>query len=337
MIRIDLLHKKQSRMRPVLLCLAVAAVVVGAGLAGLYWIDQRYPLVGAWNDLWASAGVEEVGDGVVSAGEEMDEETRDEEEPTAPMEGMVAVEPEVAAPVSERPVSQEAREEEKKIAEKATVSGETETAAEQTIGGHREQPKWSAACLWAIKLTEQMPSNMRLTSLTCNASGEYTLEGRSASRKVAEGFLKTLQQLPSRTSLSWWREGKLRVEQVYRYKFTFQGQFGELYSRDLDELSTDQARELFQKVGTWALQSGLGGLFLKEPLEILLTPKRVQQRQKLWATSSYQQIDTFLKQLKQVEDIACLGEVVMVPIYQGGEGWKKARLYAAIDVLVRRP
>ena len=150
-------------------------------------------------------------------------------------------------------------------------------------------------------------------------------------------FLQTLQQLPSRTSLSWWREGKLRVEQVYRYKFTFQGQFGELYSRDLDELSTDQARELFQKVDTWALQSGLGGLFQKEPFEIQLTPERVHKRQKLWASGAYQQIGAFLKQLKQVEDIACLGELVMVPIYQGGSGWEEARLYVAIDVLVRRP
>ena len=341
MIRIDLLHKKQRRTQPVLLFLVVAAAMAGAGLVGLYWIDQHYPLVGVWNEFWASEDAGETkGIGIVPTVpvEVEDEsvvveesvaltgETQGEEEPIALMGETAVVDVEVAA----LPAEESAKED-------TAFLRKAETASEQSLGGHRQQPRWSAACVWAIELAERMPSNARLTSLACNVSGEYTLEGQSASHKVAKGFLKTLQQLPSRVSLSWWREGKLRAEQAYRYKFTFQGQFGELYSHDLEELSGDQAGALFKKVGAWALQSGLGGLSLKELLEIPLTPERMQQRQKLWATGSYQQISAFLKHFKHVEDIACLGEVVMVPIYQEGESWQKARLYAAIDVLVRRP
>ena len=51
MIRIDLLHRRRGRLRPVLIGIASAIVVVGLGLAGLYWVDQRYPLLRVWKGL----------------------------------------------------------------------------------------------------------------------------------------------------------------------------------------------------------------------------------------------------------------------------------------------
>jgi hypothetical protein len=210
-------------------------------------------------------------------------------------------------------------------------------APSEEVGMAPLQLGWTTACFWAARLSATRSDDIRFTALTCNAAGEYTLEGMSSSHQAAEVFLDTLHQLPSRATLSWWREGPVWAEEVYQYHFTFQGQFEKLLIRELMPLTLEQSRTLFQKIAAWAQAAGLGALTIKEPLETSLPPGRAQQRQKLWATGSYQQIDAFLDRLMQVQDSAALGEVVIVPVYEREKDRRMARLYAVVDVLVNRP
>ena len=398
MIRIDLLHRKRNRLRPVLMGIGGVVVAAVLLLGSLYWVDRHYPLYGAWNELWTETPREETAELAVP---DMEEERREvvmlseEREPVAnetdslreevvwldgveeelPQEGVretgeketsleepTPVEEEGADSVEvavivegadEGPEEREAPEGEmmkgvvEPVVEDSTAASEA-VATEQVEGEEgvppveemsrfRSELRWSAACLWAVKLSERLPAGARLTSLTCRASGEYSLEGMSGSRKEVEGFLETLEQLPSQVSLSWWREGRPRVGQAYQFKFNFLGQFEELYTRELEQLSASQAQVLAEKIAGWAQQSGLGELALEEPIETIEETGSVQRRQKVWATGSYAQIGAFLQRLKQVEDIATLGEVVIVPVYREPQVWEQARLYAAVDVLMHRP
>jgi hypothetical protein len=408
MIRIDLLHRKRNQLRPVLMGAGGVALAAVLLLASLYWVDQRYPLYGVWNELWAETEREETAepaaldleeerrevvmlreerepvvdendslreevvwlDGVEEeipqeTAREMGEEERSLEEPTsveeegvdfAEVSGEVANENEEAVvgdADGEQEVGETPEEEmvgtavvEPAVEDSTADSGEIaaeqadsekEAAPIEEMNRYRSKLRWSAACLWAVKLSERLPDGARLTSLTCRASGEYSLEGMSGSRKEVEGFLETLEQFPSQVSLSWWREGRPRVGQVYQFKFNFLGQFEELYTRELEQLSASQAQVLAEKIAGWARQSGLGELALEEPIETVEETGSVQRRHKVWATGSYAQIGAFLQLLKQVEDIATLGEVVIVPVYREPQVWERARLYAAVDILMHRP
>jgi hypothetical protein len=223
------------------------------------------------------------------------------------------------------------------------AGGEGEVASVPAgVGGDQEDgqrvvPRWSVACLWAVKLSERLPASAHLTSLSCKASGEYALEGSCFSHGEMEGFLDTLRKFPSRVSLSWWSEGRPIEGQPRQFKFTFQGQFEEIYTRELESLPEARARILGEEIAGWARQCGLEEVSLKAPIEIPLAVDYVQHRQKIWATGSYAQIDAFIERLKQMEYSATLEEVVIVPVFHEGENWKRARLYSAVDVLMHRP
>ena len=200
--------------------------------------------------------------------------------------------------------------------------------------GLRPPPRRSTACHWAVSINERVPPGVRLVSLTCSATGEYGLEGTSASQQSLRAFSEILQKSPSQVTLSSWQEGKASARVL---RFAFDGRFSELPVRALVTLSSDQAAGLFGKVERWADESGLGGLLFKKKITMSLPPARIHQRQKLWGTGSYQQIGAFLQKLQQVEKIAVLGEVVLMPIQGDEQGWAEARLYAAVDVVVGMP
>ena len=200
--------------------------------------------------------------------------------------------------------------------------------------GSRQVPKRSAACQWALQINERVPAGVRLVSLTCSASGEYGLEGTCDSEQSLRGFHDQLQQLSSQVSLASWREGKTSAKAL---RFAFQGRFAVTPSRELATLSQDQAARLFGKVAHWADESGLDGLSIKKTITMPLASARTHQRQKLWGTGSYEQISALLDRLQQVEEIASLGEVILMPIHSGERGWVEARLYAAVDVVVGMP
>ena len=188
----------------------------------------------------------------------------------------------------------------------------------------------STACHQAMRIDEQVPAGISVASLNCNSTGEYRLEGISPSHKVLRTFRLGLQALPSQVSFSTWREERT-------LHFAFQGRFAERDATPLAALSSDQAEEFFGKVAHWADTSGLDSLSIQEPIHGPLSSAGTHQRQKLWGLGSPQQIDAFLQQLQQAEEVAALGEVLLVPVKSDEHGWVKARLYAAVDIIVDEP
>ena len=348
MIRIDLLQRRKRSLWAGPGLIVAAVLAIAAGTAGLYWVDQQYPLRGVWKGLWTPAGEEmarqtsAVQSGTWVEAEDETEVSAVVEEETSPP---VAVEEASVAPT----VAEEKPERVGAEAESDTVTAEPAAAPPVTqerrpraaavdtgaAGERRSVLRESAACLWVFKAAERLPSSVRLTSLTCKASGEYSLEGVGSSGRDVEGFVAMLQQLPSQVDLTLWREGQLQTNRTYR--FIFHGQFEELFLRDLEAMSAAQAQTLVKKVDQWARQSGLDRVSLKGPIDVPLDTEHAQRRYKLWATGSHAQIGGFLRRLKQVEDIATLGEVVIVPVHPEGADLDLARLYAAVDLLVRQP
>ena len=188
----------------------------------------------------------------------------------------------------------------------------------------------NTACHQIMRIDEQVPAGIRVASLNCNSSGEYWLEGTSPSHKVLREFRLRLQALPSRVSFSTWLEERT-------LRFAFQGRFAERDTPPLAALPSDQAEQFFVKVARWADASGLDSLSIHEPIHRSVSPVRTHQRQKLRGIGSPQQIDAFLQQLQQAEDVAILGEVLLMPVKSDESGWVKARLYAAVDIIVDGP
>ena len=188
----------------------------------------------------------------------------------------------------------------------------------------------STACHQVMRINEKVPAEIRVSSLNCNSRGEYWLEGTSPSHKVLREFRLRLQALPSRVSFSTWREERT-------LRFAFQGRFADQDTPPLDALSSDQAEQFFGKVARWADASGLDSLSIHKPIHRPLSPTRAHQRQKLRGLGSPQQIDAFLQQLQQAEEVSTLGEILLLPVKSDENGWVQARLYAAVDIIVDGP
>ena len=359
MIRIRLLAGRNGYRRRVFVgatCLAVAAAL----LAGLYWVDQRYPLYRAWSDLLVGAPEDDPpagGDGgpppADAAGEERTGSEPAEEDAQAAREAPrqevaaaqaekseelveAAVPPEegVVVDETEEPVEPTASAEELVIVDEAEEPVEPAASAEQgeaEQGDLRRAPRLSTVCIQAFRLYGRVPSGMRFTALISNATGEYTIEGSSSSQELAEFFLDTLKQLPLRAELSWLCN-KGRAEQSYKYKFALHGHFAATDAEGLDPLSSTEARSMFRQVASWAKASGLGAVAFDGPIPVASLRSLVQQRQKMWASGSYRQIGAFLQSFEQAGARASLGEMVVVPV---GRSSRRARLYTAVDVLVR--
>ena len=188
----------------------------------------------------------------------------------------------------------------------------------------------NTACHQVMRINEKVSAGIRVSSLNCNSRGEYWLEGTSPSNKVLRMFRLSLQALPSRISFStWWEERTLR--------FSIQGRFVDQDAPPLAPLSSSQAEQFFSKVIRWADASGLDSLSIQEPIHRSMSPARTHQRQKLRGLGSPQQIDAFLQQLQQAEEVATLGEILLMPVKSDENGWVQARLYAAVDIIVEGP
>ncbi|MDE2813577.1 MAG: hypothetical protein OXM01_11160 [Gemmatimonadota bacterium] len=188
----------------------------------------------------------------------------------------------------------------------------------------------NTACHQVMRINEQVPAEIRVSSLICNSSGEYWLEGTSPSYKVLRMFRLSLQALPSQVSFSAWREERT-------LRFAFQGRFVDQDTPPLAPLSSSQAEQFFGKVARWADASGLDSLSIEEPTHRALSSARTHQRQKLRSIGSPQQIDAFLHHFQQAESVATLGEVLLMPVASDERGWVQARLYAAVDIIVDGP
>ena len=227
------------------------------------------------------------------------------------------------------------------VQQEETPSPEQETASSPVVQreatprpdstpSQASSPQRSTVCHQVMRIDEQVPTGIRVASLNCNSSGEYWLEGTSPSYKVLRMFRLRLQTLPSRVSFSAWQEDRT-------LRFAFQGRFAEQDTPPPAVLSSDQAEQFFGKVARWADASGLDSLSIEEPTHRVLSAARTHQRQKLRGIGSSQQINAFLQQLQQVEAVATLGEVLLMPVTSDERGWVQARLYAAVDIIVDAP
>ena len=342
MIRVNLLSRRPVHPATALLVMSSALFAAAVVLAGLYWVDQRYPLRRAWNELLADPGVEETtvaqtsGPASGPAGAVPEE---DEGVEAAPAPGADPSPREAAGSAPALRPGAEAPPATGRVALRTARGAPTLEQVEvlpaigaETAPGMRRVPHWSPACFQALALCRAIPSGVRFKGLTSNAAGEYTIEGLSTSPEAAlEVFKDTLSEL-SQVSLEMWRGGQVQGRRVY--KFTFQGKLEQFEARQLKPLSAAEAASLVRQVADWARESGLDSLSADAPTRVALGSGLSHQRQKIWARGSYGHITAFAERLRGVAAVASLGELVMIPVYRGGEGWQSARLYAVVDILV---
>ena len=332
MIRVELLGR-QGRS-PWLKALLSVLVVCG-GLYGIYHFFPALtrPIFSASSALIAAAQQEIAPqrEAVPSPEEAQRETTPSPEEAIS-----IPVQETTPKPTTQQEVARSAT-----THQEATPSSEPETASSPVVQREtipRPDPtpsqapslQRSMACHQVMRVDEQVPTGIRVASLNCNSSGEYWLEGTSPSYKVLRMFRLRLQTLPSRVSFSTWQEERT-------LRFAFQGRFAEQDTPPPAVLLSDQAEQFFGKLARWADASGLDSLSIEEPTHRALSSSRTHQRQKLRGLGSPQQINAFLQQLQQAEEVATLGEVLLMPVTSDEHGWVQARLYAAVDIVVDSP
>ena len=332
MIRVELLGRPGRSPWPKAL---LSVLVVCGGLYGIYHFFPALtrPIFSASSALIAAAQQEIAPqqEAIPSA-----EEAQQEAIPSA--EEAISIPVEKTAP---KPTTQQEVTRSSTVQQEETLSPEQETASSPVVQreatprsdptpSQAPSPQRSTACHQVMRVDEQVPTGIRVASLNCNSSGEYWLEGTSPSYKVLRMFRLRLQTLPSRVSFSTWQEERT-------LRFAFQGRFAEQDTPPPAVLSSDQAEQFFGKLARWADASGLDSLSIEEPTHRALSAAHTHQRQKLRGLGSPQQINAFLQQLQQAEEVATLGEVLLMPVTSDERGWVQARLYAAVDIVVDAP
>ena len=295
--------------------MALAAIIVAAGLVSLF-------------NSATSIQFMQLGEVVGRTGD-FDLFDSDELEPTAISTPVVI---EGAAPVEVHST----------IAAPTEPAGGVETGSDTRGlpggGGSRTAAQRTTACKRALTLYQQLPPPIRFTSLSGKATGEYTIEGFSPAAEVVAlfDFLDTLKQLPSKVSLSYWREGQVRDNTLY--KFTFHGRFLDNESEPMASIGEAQATAFFKQVIVRARQGGLDSVTAETPIDVPISPQLTQRRQKIWANGSFRQISGFTESLQQLQPQSALSELLVVPVAgRQVRGDESAQLYAAVDVLVSTP
>lgn len=354
MIRVELLGRQGRSPWPKVL---LSVLVVCGGLYGIYYFFPALtrPIFSSSSALIAAAQQEIAPQReVISNPEEAQRETIPSAEEAqreaipspeeAQRETTPSPEEAISSPMQEttpKPTTQQEVARSSTVQQEETLSPEQETASSPVVQPEATprpdptpsqvpSPQRSTACHQVMRVDEQVPTGIRVASLNCNSSGEYWLEGTSPSYKVLRMFRLRLQTLPSRVSFSTWQEERT-------LRFAFQGRFAEQDTPPPAVLSSDQAEQFFGKLARWADASGLDSLSIEEPTHRALSSARTHQRQKLRGLGSPQQINAFLQQLQQAEEVATLGEVLLMPVTSDEHGWVQARLYAAVDIVVDEP
>ncbi len=337
MIRVELLGRQERSPWPKVL---LSVLVVCGGLYGIYHFFPALtrPIFSASSALIAAVQQEIAPQReAISSPEEAQRETTSSSE-EAQRETTPSSEEAISSPVQEtapKPTTQQEVARSATTHREATPSSEPETASSPVVQpeatpSQAPSPQHSTACHQVMRIDEQVPTGIRVASLNCNSIGEYWLEGTSPSYKVLRMFRLRLQTLPSRVSFSTWQEERT-------LRFAFQGRFAEQDTPPPAVLSSDQAEQFFGKLARWADASGLDSLSIEEPTHRALSAAHTHQRQKLRGLGSPQQINAFLQQLQQAEEVATLGEVLLMPVTSDESGWIQARLYAAVDIVVDAP
>jgi len=196
-------------------------------------------------------------------------------------------------------------------------------------------PYGSPACLQVASLPRQLPGGVQLTSLSGSADGAYVVEGLVPATGVAE-LLATLDGMPTRARLSYWRSGKIRRESYY--KFLFDGQVSSEPRTPLAAVDDRGATALTDEVSSRARERGLWGLHLDQPVEVDLGAGRSHRRFKYWANGPLAQISTFVTDLESLGASLAVDELLVVPTPgDRTAAVPEARLCAAMHVVVRQP
>jgi len=208
------------------------------------------------------------------------------------------------------------------------------TAPAEPPAYRRTDLRHTVACSRAYQLRRTMPAKMTFTSLSGKMDGEYSIEGLSSAKDVSTlfNFLETLKKLPSTVSLSYWREGQVGDNNVY--KFTFRGRFDTTSDDALTALDEAAATELLMDFVQQAKQTGLTSVTSKDPIGVPLGKGTGRKRLKIWANGSYDLIGTYLSSVSE-NPAAVVGELVVVPMSESDSRTPIGQLYAAIDVIVR--
>lgn len=189
-------------------------------------------------------------------------------------------------------------------------------------------------CLRILQLHERLPAVVRCDSLSGTGAGAYTIKGTIPAGDFPQliVLLDGLERLPSRATLSSWREGK---KEDGDHRFKLQGQFTAPAQPTPAPLDSSEAAGLFIQAAALARKSRLGSVRVGAPLLTPVGKGVAQQRQKLWATGSYPQLKGFVENLVRQQPQLRLEEVMLVPLYKGEAQWKQAQFYAVLSTAVR--
>ena len=341
MIRVELLGRQERSSWPKAL---LSVLVVCGGLYGIHHFFPALtgPIFSASSSLIAAAQQEIAPPRAAIPSSEEAQRAAIPSSEEAQQAAIPSSEEAISIPVEKtapKPAAQQEIARSSTVQQEETPSPEQETSPvvqreatprPDSTPSQASSPQRSTVCHQVMRIDQQVPTGIRVASLNCNSSGEYWLEGTSPSYKVLRMFRLRLQTLPSRVSFSAWQEDRT-------LRFAFQGRFAEQDTPPPAALSSDQAEQFFGKVARWADASGLDSLSIEEPTHRVLSAARTHQRQKLRGIGSSQQINAFLQQLQQAEEVATLGEVLLMPVTSDERGWVQARLYAAVDIIVDEP
>lgn len=331
MIRIDL-EARRPRWRMA----AWSVFVIALGLGFLHLVDRQYPLAGGWRHVVALGQRIEVADRT----EDAERDSRGVDEVGDPS-GASLPPDRLREPVTAdgvRPGSATAP----RAQVSAPDSGPPMVRQEGAPNQSRPGPRQSRAAPQALRLCQRLPRGARMTSLSCQAGGEYSLAGLAPPGSDADLFslLDTLEGLPSDVSLSFWREGRTEAERWTT--FTFEGRLPGVAGDLLRPLEAARAASLLGQVEPRAHALGLDAVSVEPPTVLGLGPGLARHRQKCWATGTRIDLLAFVASLAELDDMISVGEIVVVPTRGGqsaspsadGRAADRLRFYAAVDVVV---
>lgn len=249
------------------------------------------------------------------------------EAPPAPDPGPPPAPPEEAAPMATKP-------EAAKAPPAPAVRSNPPASAAPAAAKVAAVPATGPLCLRILRLHERLPAVVRCTSLSGNAAGEYTIEGAVPSGDFPQ-LIVLLDEL-KRASVQANLYGGMAGKKEGDYAFNLHGQFpAAATAAPAPAVEASQATAFFTQAAALARKTRLDSVRVGAAVFAPTGKGVVHQRQKLWATGTYQQLETFLEALSRQQPQLRIEEVNLVPRYRGEAQWKQAQFYAVLSTAVR--
>lgn len=248
------------------------------------------------------------------------------EDPPAPDPGPPPAPPEEAAPKATKP-------EAAKAPPAPAVRSNPPVSAAPAAAKAPAVPATGPLCLRILRLHERLPAVVRCTSLSGNAAGEYTIEGAVPSGDFPQ-LIVLLDEL-KRASVQANLYGGMAGKKEGDYAFNLHGQFPAGATAATAPVEASQATAFFAQAAALARKTRLDSVRVGAAVFAPTGKGVVHQRQKLWATGTYQQLETFLEALSRQQPQLRIEEVNLVPRYRGESQWKQAQFYAVLSTGVR--